>query len=69
MSKETKEQYLNFEGMQDDMDDSMSISHAPQKHLTISNSSSRKMKRIDDSEESGQSFKELIMKESSSRLS
>ncbi|KAK9225252.1 hypothetical protein WN943_010293 [Citrus x changshan-huyou] len=66
---------LNFEGLQDDMDDSMSISHAPKKRPTTSNSSSRKRRRTEDLEENGESFKELTtlfvteMKETSSHLS
>ena len=74
MSKETEGESLNFEGVQDDLDDSISISHAPKKCPTTSNSSSRKRRRTEDSEESGESFKELTtlfvteMKETSIRL-
>ena len=66
---------MNFEGLQVDMDDSMSISHAPKKRPTTSNSSSRKRRRTEDLEESGESFKELTtlfvteIKETSSHLS
>ncbi|KAH9735880.1 Myb DNA-bind 3 domain-containing protein [Citrus sinensis] len=60
--KEAEGENLNFEGVQDNMDDSMFISHAPKKQI------------IDDLEESRESFKELTyifvtkMKETSSRL-
>ena len=68
MSKETEGESLNFEGVQDDIDDRISISHAPKKCPT------RRRRRTEDSEESGESFKELTtlfvteMKETSSRL-
>ena len=42
--KEAEGENLNFEGVQDNMDDSMFISHAPKKCPTTANNSSRKGK-------------------------
>ena len=57
VSTEVEEESLNFEGVQDDLDDSMSIQYAPKKQPTTSNSSLRKNRRIEHLEQSGEPFK------------
>ena len=75
MSKDVEGESLNFESVQYDLDDSISISNAPKKRPIASNSSSRKKRRAEDSKESQMSFKEqttlfvMEMKEASICLS